>query len=86
MKSLIKNYLDKLDIVKLKEFGIKNDILLNDEEINFILNLVKNNFEDILINNDKYFDILKSKVSQDNFLKVKDLFLYYEKRYKGYLF
>lgn len=86
MKSLIKNYLDKLDIVKLKEFGIKNDILLNDEELNFILNLVKNNFEDILINNDKYFDILKSKVSQDNFLKVKDLFLYYEKRYKDYLF
>lgn len=86
MKSLIKNYIDKLSIDKLKEFGLKNDINLNDSELNYLLNLVKNNFEDILKDDTKYLEDLKNNINSNEFIKVKDLYLYYKNRYKGYLF
>jgi len=49
MKNLIKNYIDKLSIDNLKEFSLKNNINLTNSELDYILNLVKNNYENILI-------------------------------------
>ena len=85
MKGLIKNYIDLLSIDKLKSFGLKNDINLKEEQLEYILNLTKNNWEDILVNDEKYFNLLKSKIDQTNLDKIKELFLYYKNRYKGYL-
>lgn len=85
MKGLIKNYIDLLSIDKLKSFALKNDINLNEEQLEYILNLTKNNWEDILINDDKYFKLLQDKIDQSNLDKIKELFLYYKNRYKGYL-
>ena len=86
MKSLIKNYVDKLTIDNLREFALKNDISLNDNELNYLLNLVKNNFEDMLVNEDKYLKLIENNINPKAFIKVKELFLYYKNRYKGYLF
>ena len=86
MKSLIKNYVDKLTIDNLREFAIKNDINLNQNELEYLLNLVQNNFEDILINEDKYLNLVQNNINTEAFVKVKELFLYYKNRYKGYLF
>lgn len=86
MKSLIKNYIDLLTTEKLDDFGIKNNIYLNNEELEFLLYLVKENWEDILNNEDKYLNILKENFSEDKYIKIKDLFLYYKSKYKNYLF
>ena len=86
MKSLISNYINLLTIDKLNDFGLKNDIKLKKQELEFILDMVKNNFEDILINEDKYLNLLKDKVNEDNYTKIVDLFKYYKQRYKGFLF
>ena len=86
MKSLIKNYIDLLTIEKLNNFGIKNNIYLTNEELQFLLNLVKSNYEDILNNEDKYLNVLKQNFSEDKYLKIKNLFLHYKNKYKGYLF
>jgi len=86
MKSLIKNYIDKLDIIKLNEFALKNDIDLTNGELEYLLNLVQNNFEDILVNEDKYLNLVEKNINNKAFIKVKELFLYYKNRYKGYLF
>ena len=86
MKGLIKNYIDKLSIVNLKEFGLKNNINLNDSELNYLLNLVKNNFEDILKDDTRYLEDLKNNINSSEFTKVKDLYLYYKNKYMGYLF
>ena len=86
MKSLIKNYIDLLSIDKLNEFALKNDINLTDKELNYILNLIKNNWEDILTNENKYLNDLKNYLNEENYLKIKKLFIYYKNRYKGYLF
>lgn len=85
MKGLIKNYIDLLSIDKLKSFALKNDINLNEEQLEYILNLTKNSWEDILINDDKYFKLLQGKIDQSNLDKIRELFLYYKNRYKGYL-
>lgn len=85
MKGLIKNYIDLLSIDKLKSFALKNEINLNEEQLEYILNLTKNSWEDILINDDKYFKLLQDKIDQSNLDKIRELFLYYKNRYKGYL-
>ena len=85
MKGLIKNYIDLLSIDKLKSFALKSDINLNEEQLEYILNLTKNSWEDILINDDKYFKLLQDKIDQSNLDKIRELFLYYKNRYKGYL-
>ena len=86
MKSLIKNYIDLLTIEKVKDFSIKNNINLTDSELKYLLNLVKNNFEDILKNEDKYLKEIKNKINPLEFEKIKDLYLYYKNRYTNYLF
>ena len=84
MKSLIKNYIDLLDVSKLKDFSIKNDINLTNTELEYLLNLAKNNYEDILKDDTKYLEDVKKNVNE--YQKVIDLYLYYKNRYKGYLF
>lgn len=86
MKSLIKNYIELLTVEKLNDFGIKNNILLTNNELEFLLSLVKENYEDILDNEDKYLNILKENFSEDKYIKIKDLFFYYKNKYKGCLF
>ena len=85
MKGLIKNYVDKLTVDKLKEFALKNDIYLSENEFEYLLDLIKNNFDDILVQENKYLDLVKENVNPEAFVKIKELFLYYKNRYKGYL-
>lgn len=85
MKGLIKNYVDKLTIDKLKEFALKNDIYLSENEFEYLLDLIKNNFEDILVQENKYLNLVKENVNHEAFIKIKELFLYYKNKYKGYL-
>lgn len=86
MKSLIRNYINLLTIEKLEEFGIKNDIHLNNSELEFLLNLVKEHYEDIMKDDSKYLEELEKNINPNEFAKVKKLYLYYKNRYKGYLF
>ncbi len=86
MKSLIKNYIDLLDIKTMNEFGIKNDIHLNERELSFLLDFVKKNYEDIIKDETPYLDELEKNINKNDFIKIKELFLSYKKKFKGYLF
>ena len=86
MKSLIRNYIDLLDTNKLNDFGMKHDIHLNNEELEFLLKMIKENYEDILVNDSKYLELLKNNINQNDFEKIQTLFKFYKERYKGYLF
>ena len=86
MNILIKNYLSKLSIDNLKEFALKNNISLTESELKYLLTLAKENFDDILINENKYLNMIKNNINPSEFEKVKELFLYYKNKYKGYLF
>ncbi len=86
MKGLIRNYIDLLTVDKLNEFGLKNDIHLNNDELIFLLEFIKKNWEGILIDENKYLNVLSENINKDELKKIKELFLYYKNRYKGYLF
>lgn len=86
MKSLIGNYVSLLSKEKLNEFGVKNDIHLSDSELEYILDLVKNHWEDVLKDEKPYLEMLEKHINPKDFSKIKELLLYYKKRYKGYLF
>lgn len=86
MKNLIDNYVKSLTINKLKEFSLKNGINLTDKELNYLLNLVKENCNEILLDDTKYLKEVENNISPTEFIKIKELYLYYKNRYKGYLF
>ena len=86
MKSLLKNYIEKLTINELRNFGNKHGINISDTEYQFILDLVQKNFEDILVNDEKYLNIVEEKINPEEFNKIKNLYLKYKNKYKGYLF
>lgn len=86
MNILIKKYINNLTIDKLNEFMINNNINLNNDELVFLLELIKTNIDDILVNSLKYLNILKEKIRINEFNKLETLFLYYKNRYQGYLF
>ena len=85
MKKLIEIYIDQLTIDKIDNFAKKNDINLNNKELAFLLNTIKNNYNDILLNQEKYEDLIKENIKEKEALKIIDIFNYYKNRYKNYL-
>ena len=86
MNNLLKKYVTTLTVDKLNKLLIENNIILNNNDLLTLLNIIKDNFDDILINDTKYLNILKEKLDTDNYNKIEKLFNYYKNRYKGYLF
>lgn len=86
MKKLIKNYINLLSFDKVNNFLIKNDIHLNEIELNYLLNIIKNNYEDIINNEEKYLNNIKNNINYKDYIKLKDLYFYYKNKYKNYLF
>lgn len=86
MKSLIKNYIDLLSIEKIEQFALKNNINLTNYELEFLLNLVKTNYENIIKNDEKYLKEIENNISSPESKKIIELYVKYKKKYKGYLF
>lgn len=79
---LIKSYIKSLTKDKIIDFALKNDIILNDNELDFIYLNIKNNYNDILNNPLKYLNIIKSRTNPDTYNKIYELYsIYYPKLY-----
>ena len=83
MLDLIKKYINNLDVKTINDFLTNENIYLNSDELNHIYNIIKDNWYDILYNNniEKY----KSYVSLDNYTKLYNLYIKYYSKYKNYL-
>ena len=83
---LIKNYINKLSINDVNKMAINHDINLNNQELNFVYNQIKDNYDVLLYGNpDFIFNELKNNVSNENYLKIKDLFNEYKQKYQSLL-
>ena len=80
MNIIIESYVNKLTIYDLKDFALKNDLELNDCEINYFFNLVKNEWKNILKSPEHYLDIIKQKVNSKNYNKIYELYTIYSKK------
>lgn len=86
MNNLLKNYVEKLTLDEIRLFGEKHGINISNDEYQFILDLVQGNLEDMLVNEDKYLNLIEQKINPEEFSKIKSLYLSYKEKYKGYLF
>lgn len=84
MYNLIKAYMGRMTIEDVNSFAISKNIHLSLEELNFVYDFIKKNWEQVirnpqLLNLDRY----KDHFSAENFEKIKRLFLEYSARYSS---
>ncbi len=72
-ENIIKNYVNKLTKDHIKNFCIKENITISNEEINIIYYYIKNNWKDIMYNPNPYLKIAKEKLNKDVYEKLLDL-------------
>lgn len=85
MLNIIKKYIDKLTKDDINNFGEKNNIYLNDIEINTVYKVIKNEFNELLNNSEYIFIKYQNSFTVENYNKIFNLFNEYKKRYKNYL-
>lgn len=86
MYNIIERYMDKLTKNDIFNFAEKNNVFLNEEELDFTYLFVKKNWFSIISNPSSLnLDRYKDKFSEENLLKMKKLFKEYSIRYKNYL-
>ena len=86
MYNIIERYMNKISKTDVDNFARKNNIFLNEEELEFTYIFVKKNWQTVIanptaLNLDRYRD----KFSEENLVKIKKLFKEYSTRYKNYL-
>ena len=83
---IIQNYLKNLTKNDLTYYALKNNINLNDQELDYIFATIKNDYK-ILLSNDyeTVFKDVKDHLSNDNYNKVYNLFINFRKKYQNYL-
>jgi hypothetical protein len=85
MNNIIKRYIKIITIKDVYNFGLKNNIQLNDNELSIVYNIIKNDYEALLNNDENIFKYLEGHISKDNYIKIRNLFNEYKKKYQNYL-
>ena len=82
---IISNYISKLDKNSIISFALKNDINLNDSELDYIYKTIKNDYKVLLSNNyESIFNEARNKLSLKNYDKIYKLYLVYRNMYEGF--
>ena len=83
---LIKRYIDNMSIHDLNNLAISKGIGLSSEELEFSYSFIKKNWQNILSNKGLFdIDKYKSMYSEDNFIKIKELYKEMLVKYGNYL-
>lgn len=81
-KLIIYKYIDRIRKIDIMNYGIKEGIKLNDEEINLIYFYIKNRYMDFFNNPDDIFREIEGNVRDSVYSKIIELYNKY-KRYIG---
>ncbi len=79
---LIENYIKNLTLNDITIFALKNNIELNNQELDFIYKTLKNDYQ-LLLSEDylKVFSNGKNYLSPTNYEKILNLYLEYRLKY-----
>lgn len=80
--NLIKIYINNLTEKDAKSFLERQDILLNDEEFNYLFQTIKNDYMKIINEDENQINEIKRKIPKKSFNKLYDLFIKYKKYLK----
>ena len=86
MYGIIERYINNLTKEDINNFASKNNIFLSNDELEFTYSFVKKNYKEVLGNPDLLIlDRYKNKFSEENFVKIKKLFIEYRSKYQRFL-
>lgn len=86
VEKYISSYIYKITKKDIRDFSIKSDIILNDQEINVIYKFIKNNWKDVIYSDhSKVLISIKDKLNNSNYQKIENLITFYKDKYKNYL-
>ena len=77
-RELIYNYINNISDKDITTFLDKNNIILNDEEYEFLKNIIKEKYNDILDENTYLFKLIKDTINNDAYYKLLELFNKYK--------
>ena len=74
MLNLVEPYINNMTKQDIYNFGLKNNINLNNNELDFIYNFIKTRYKEVL-NNPNNFSLsrYKNNFSNENFIKINGL-------------
>ena len=75
-KFIIKKYIDKLSIQNINNFALNNNIVLTEKELEYMYNLIKSNWEQILSNDDSILLKLNGNVDNESIKKIEKLYYF----------
>lgn len=73
-KTLIQSYIDKIKLDDISQFAIRQNVFLEDDELQVIYNYVKNDNERFFKNPDGVLMEIKGKVKEDTFTVISELY------------
>lgn len=87
VQKLIENYVYNMKEMDVKNFALKNGIILNDDEVIYVLNIIKKNYRTIIYGNPKLiFSDLKNKFPLETVNKVEKLYIEFKSKYETYFY
>lgn len=86
IENLIREHVSKLTKDDVDKFGKDNNIFLNSNELDTVYNIVKNNWRELVYGDyNSIFENNRSKVSNESYTKIRDLFDFFRKKYQRFL-
>ncbi len=87
VQKLIENYVYNMKEMDVKNFALKNGIILNDDEVIYVLNIIKKNYRTIIYGNpEPIFSDLKNKFPLETVNKVEKLYIEFKSKYETYFY
>lgn len=83
---LIKNYISRLTLKDIDEFAKKHGIELNEQELKLIEQHIRKDWHTIIYGNPRpILDNLKTKLKNNEYQKIENLYIEFKNKYKSYL-
>ena len=86
MYSIIERYMSKIKKDDVRNFAIKKEVNLSDDELNFTYEFIKKNWDKILSNpNSLNLNRYKNIYSEENFKKINEIIKEYYSKYRKFI-
>jgi len=83
MDGIINNYVKKMTIIDIDGFARKQGIIFNEKELNFVMEFIKKNWQELLHNPDSLvLERYQNYFTEENYKKLEKVIKEYRQRYK----
>ena len=75
---MLEKYINNIDNNDINNFLNKNNIILNNEEYDFLKTIIKEKYNDLLEENPYLFKLIKDTINEDAYYKLLNLYNKYK--------